>query len=148
MKLKSLLYFSLLIHLFSCQNAKMNSGNLEVKEVEFEEVNHVNIRLIDSESKVLKSQTEINNIYEIINANNPSPRKNPIPTFEENETYIVLQPNIEQLDFTVSKVSESNQNLEIKIQQYDNPEFKNKKHPAIIIKLNKKNYYNGVTIKK
>lgn len=148
MKLKFLLYFSLLIHLFSCQNAKMNSGNLEIKEVEFEEINHVNIKLIDSEFKILKSQTEINNIYEIINANNPSPRKNPIPTFEENETYIVLQPKIERLDFTVSKVSENNQNLDIQIQQSDNPEFKNKKYPAIIIKLNKKSNYNSVKIKK
>lgn len=126
----------------------MNSGNLEVKEVEFEEVNHVNIRLIDSEFKILKSQAEINKIYQIINANNPSPRKNPIPTFEENETYIVLQPKIEQLDFTVTKVSERNKNLELKIQQYDNPEFKNKKYPAIIIKLNKKSNYNNIKIKK
>ncbi len=148
MKSRCLLYFSLLIHLFSCQNAKMNSGNLKVKEVEFEDVNHVNIKLIDSEFKILKSQTEINSIYKVINANNPSPRKNPIPTFEENETYIVLQPKIEQSDFTISKVSESNQSLEITIQQYDNPEFKNKKHPAIIIKLNKKSNYDNVKIKK
>ncbi|WP_312766356.1 hypothetical protein [Epilithonimonas sp.] len=126
----------------------MNSGNLKVKEVEFEDVNHVNIKLIDSEFKILKSQTEINSIYKVINANNPSPRKNPIPTFEENETYIVLQPKIEQSDFTISKVSESNQSLEITIQQYDNPEFKNKKHPAIIIKLNKKSNYDNVKIKK
>lgn len=121
---------------------------MEIKEVEFEEVNHLNIKLIDCEFKILNSQTEINNIYQTINANNPSPRKNPIPTFEENETYIVLQPKIEQSDFTVSNVSENSKNLEIKIQQYDNPEFKNKKHPAIIIKLNKKSNYNIVKIKK
>lgn len=53
----------------------MNSGNLEVKEVEFEDVNHVNIKLIDSELKILKSQNDINSIYKIINANNPSLKK-------------------------------------------------------------------------
>ena len=148
MKLRYLLYFSLLIHLFSCQNAKMNSGNMEVKEVEFEEANQVNIKLIGSEFKILKSQNEINNIYKIINDNNPSPRKTPIPIFEENETYIVLQPKIERSDFVVEGISEINQSLQIAIHQYDNPEFKNKKYPAIIIKLNKKSNYDNVKIKK
>lgn len=148
MKLRFLLYFSLLIHLFSCQNAKIKGVEMELKTVEFEEINHVKLKLIDSEYQILKSQDEINVIYKKINDNNPSPRKNPIPSYNENETYIVLQPKIEQSDFSVEGISESNQNLKIKIQQYNNPEFKDKKYPISIIKLNKKSNYKSVEINK
>ena len=115
--------------------------------VEFEEINHVNVKLINSEYKILKSQDEINGIYKKINKENPSPRKNPIPSYSESETYIVIQPNINQTDFIVSEVLENGKNLEVKIQQYYNPEFKNKKNPASIIKLNKKSNYDNVNIK-
>jgi len=114
---------------------------------EFEEVNHVNVKLIDSQYKILKSQVEIDAIYKTINKDNPSPRKNPIPSFDVNETYIVIQPAIDKNDFVVAEVSEDKDKLEVKIQQYDNPEFKNKKYPASIIKLNKNLNYSQVTIK-
>ena len=148
MKLRYLLYFSLLIHLFSCQNAKIKGVEMELKEVEFEEINHVNLKLIDSEYQILKSQDEINVIYKKINDNNASPRKNPIPSYNEDETYIVLQPKIEKSDFTVEGISENNQNLKIKIQQYENPEFKDKKHPISVIKLNQKSNYKNIEVNK
>lgn len=148
MKLRYLLYFSLLIHLFSCQNAKIKGVEMELKTVEFEEINHVNLKLIDSDYQILKSQEEINVVYKKINDNNPSPRKNPIPSYNENETYIVLQPKIKQSDFTVEEILENNQTLKIKIQQYDNPEFKDKKYPISIIKLNKKGNYKSVEFNK
>ncbi len=148
MKLRYLLYFSLLIHLFSCQNAKIKGVEMELKAVEFEEINHVNLKLIDSDYQIIKSQEEINVVYKKINDNNPSPRKNPIPSYNENETYVVLQPKIEQSDFTVEEISENNQTLKVKIQQYDNPEFKDKKYPISIIKLNKKGNYKNVEFNK
>lgn len=111
------------------------------KMIEFEEVNHVNVNLIDSEYKIVQSQADLDRFYRTINENNPSPRKSPIPSFNNDERYIVLQPKIGQTDFTVEEVSENGENLKIKIQQYDNPEFKNLKYPASIIKIaNKRNY--------
>lgn len=146
MKLSYLLYFSLLIHLFSCQNAKIKGVEMELKPVEFEEINHVNLKLIDSEYQILTSQDEINGIYKKINDNNPSPRKNPIPSYNEDESYIVLQTKIEKSDFTVEGISESKQSLKIKIQQYENPEYKDKKYPISVIKLNQKNNYRNIEV--
>jgi hypothetical protein len=148
MKLRYLLYFSLLIHLFSCQNSKIKGVEMGLKTVEFEEINHINFKLIDSEYQILKSQDEINVIYKKINDNNPSPRKNPIPSYNEDETYIVLQPKIDQSDFTVEGISESNQSLKIKIHPYSNPEFKDTKHSISVIKLNKNKNYKSLEFNK
>ncbi|GGG52428.1 hypothetical protein GCM10007332_12650 [Epilithonimonas arachidiradicis] len=118
------------------------------KIIDFEEINHVNLKLINTEYRILNSQEEINLIYKNINNNNPSPRKNPIPSFSEDETYIVLQPKIEKTDFVIKEILEGNDKLEINIDIYDNPEFINKKYPISIIKLNKKTQYNNIVIKK
>lgn len=124
--------------------SKLNNETL----IEFEEINHVNVKLIDSDGKILKSQDEINVVYKAINKENPSPRKNPIPSYSESETYILIQPKIEQTDFMVTEVKEDGKKLEIKIQQYDNSEFKDKKYPASVIMLNKKDNYDNATIQK
>lgn len=115
--------------------------------LEFEEINHVNVKLIDSEYRLLNSQADIDKIYKTINENNPSPRKNPIPPYE-GDPYIVLQPQITKTDFEVKNVSQSGKSLRIHIQELDNPEFKNKKYPVSIIILNKKITYSKIEIKK
>ena len=140
----------LFISVISCslQNVKTNQ-TVEIdqqKVIEFEEINHVNVKLIDSEYEILKSQAAIDLIYKKINDNNPSPRKNPIPSYNENETYIVLQPKIAKSDFTVEGISESNETLKIKIQQYDNPEFRVRKFPISVIKISKAHKYNTIEI--
>lgn len=134
----------------SLQSAKTREISKLNKEtlIEFEEINHVNVKLIDSDGRILKSQDEINAIYKAINKENPSPRKNPIPSYSERETYILIQPKIEKNDFMVTEVRGDGKNLEIKIQQYDNSEFKDKKYPASVIMISKKNNYNNATIKK
>lgn len=131
----------------SCQQA-MHNHKKELQKVSFEEYNHVNLNLIRSETKILTSQEDIDKIYFKINDNNPSPRKSPIPAYTETEIYIVVQPKISKSDFTVTEVREDGENLEIKIEEFDNTEFINKKHPASIIRIDKKNNYKEILLKK
>lgn len=146
-------YKLLLITYISMISCSLQSNQMTDREkmsqavmLEFEEISHVNVKLIDSEYQLLNSQADINKIYKTINENNPSPRKSPIPPYE-GDPYIVLQPQITKTDFEVKTVSQSGKSLRIHIQETDNPEFKNKKHPASIIILNKKITYNKVEIK-
>lgn len=148
MRIPLLLYFSLLFSLYSCQNATKKSNRMETKKVEFEEMNHVNLPLIFKEYHIFTSQEDIDAVYKKINEANPMPRKNPIPGFDENETYVVIQPKISKNDFEVLEIAEAGSMLQIKIKETDNPEFKGMKHAASIIKLNQKNSFKNAKIVK
>lgn len=148
MKVPNIILSIIFIGMISCSLNKTETTPMSQEStVEFEEVNHVNVKLIDSEYRILKSQAEINSIYKVINQNNPLPRKNPIPSYDENEFYIVIQPKIEKSDFSVSRILQTGQKLNIDIETFDNPEFKKKNNPASIIKINKSNSFEQLEIK-
>jgi len=119
----------------SCQNSAKKNVT-EIRSIAFDEMNHVNLKLISSEYKVMESQKEINAVYGIVNddKNNPSPRKSPILGYSDKATTIVLQPILKTNDFLVSEINLEGNVLNVKIEPFDNPQFdKNKGASAIIM---------------
>ncbi|MBH1960452.1 MAG: hypothetical protein I8H68_10105 [Flavobacteriia bacterium] len=140
-------YILLLYIVMSCQQLHVKPVE-DLKNIEFSEINHVNVKLTESESEILDSQKSIDRIYNTINMNNPSPRKNPIPSFTETEMYILVQPKIEKSDFTVTGVSGGGNTLKITVQPYDNREYTGRSNPASVIVISKNHQFKTIEIQK
>ena len=131
------------------QNKPTDGQKMEqTQAVVFQEMNHLNLKLIDSEFLVLKTQKEADEIYKKINAANSSPRKNPIPTVGYGATYIVLQPKVSTNDFELGEVSQENGNFFITIKEINNDEYKTKKFPLSIIEVQEEISVKKITFKR
>ena len=129
----------------SCQPQKIIQNN----EISFEDVQHTSFALHSQRFLVVDTQEKMDAIFQIIHQHNPGDRFPPIPTINNEETYLVINSEPKNTDdVVVKKIINNDGNLIIDIEDFSNPNTsdQNEKTVSILIKFLKKVNVKNVTI--
>ncbi|WPO82198.1 hypothetical protein SD427_15695 [Chryseobacterium sp. JJR-5R] len=148
--MRGILYFFLLI-LLNCQSQVAGSKTMPAgKEIPFEDKYHYPFNLTRKEFLIISSQKTMDEVFNLIHKKNVGNRFSPIPAVSENETYLIIKPELKNSnDVSVDSVSIDHDTLYIKISAFDNPDFDRDSRvpPNIFLKLTGHvNFKNVITI--
>lgn len=148
--MKTFLLFFILI-LFNCQS-QVGEGTSaqQKKEIQFEDRYHYPFSLTQKDFIVIDSQQKMDEIFTIIHQKNSGNRLSPIPTVVENETFIIVKPQLKNSnDVSIEKINLENKTLTIKVKELDNPDFKKTSRisPNILLKLQGNIIFKKIIIK-
>lgn len=132
------LYFLLLLFV-NCQSQIADNNALpQGKEIQFEDQYHYPFTLSSKDFVIINSQEKMNEIFKIIHQKNKGNRLSPIPTVVENETYILIKPQLKNSnDVSLDKISLIKNTLYIKVKEFNNPDFRKASRfsPNVLLKL-------------
>lgn len=142
------LFFSVFLLNCSSSSVPTQTNNINSDSIDYEELYHYNIKLINNESKIISTQKEMDDLYNKINSANSFPRKPPIPSVEEGSVYLILQPLIKnQNDIAIKSIILSDNILNIMGEEIESPEYKNiNKEIAIVLKVSTQKTINKIKI--
>lgn len=129
------------IFLFLMIGCEAQSVNKSSAKMEFEEVSHFPYALTSAPYLILDTQDKIDSVYKIIHSNAAGKRLAPIPTIQEDETYVVLKPVLKNSnDIQIKEISLLNNNLYVDVDAYNDPQIKitSRVSPNVLVKVLKK----------
>lgn len=147
--MKLFLYFFLFLFL-NCQS--QNKGNKPVspkREISFEDKYHYPFSLTQHNFFIIDSQGKMDEIFKIIHENNKGNRFSPIPAIVDDETYIIIKPQLKNSnDVLIDRICLSKNRLYVKVKEFNNPavEKTNRNSPNILIKLLEHSNIKKITI--
>lgn len=125
------------------ENSKNNKSQNDTNEnIEFEEMRRVNANIGLKEITLFNNFQEILELYQQLE--NPKYSKSyPIPDLENDETLIVLKPelkNIKYGDFEITSIKKNGDSVFINYKEIENREYAQNKwtNPILIIKISDK----------
>lgn len=145
------LCLSFFLFLFlTCQSQIVSSKAVsQRKEIQFEDKNHYPSSLIQKDFLLIDSQQKMDEIFTSIHQKNIGNRYSPIPAVTESETYIIVKPFLKNSnDVSIDTVTFSKNTLNIKVKEFNNPDFEEKSRtpPDILLRLNENLLIKKVTI--
>ena len=144
------LYFFLFLFL-NCQSQIVSNNVVsQGKEIQFEDKHHYPFALTQTDFLLINSQQSMDEVFNLIHQKNIGNRFSPIPTIVENETYIIIKPQLKNSnDVSINSISLIKNILYIKVSEFDNPDFKktNRASPNILLKLNENITFKKIIIK-
>ncbi len=148
--MKGLLCFFLLM-LLNCQSQVAGSRMMPAGEkIQFEDKYHYPFTLTSKDFLIISSQEIMDEVFDLIHQHNTGNRFSPVPAVTENETYVIIKPELKNTDdVSIDAISLDHNTLYIKISEFDNPDFKNASRvsPNILLKLSGRvNFKNVITI--
>lgn len=133
--------------LLGCISQSANSTEVSI---DFEEVNHFSYPLISESWLVLDTQKKIDSVYSIIHSQTQGSRLAPIPTMNEDESYLVFKPVLKNTnDIEIKKILLKNSILYIEVVEFSNPEILklSRASPSVLVKLLTKVNVKNIIIK-
>lgn len=119
------------------------------KEIQFEDKNHYPFSLIQKDFFVINSQKKMDEIFKIIHQKNTGNRFSPVPSITEDETYIIVKPQLKSSnDILIEAITFDKNILCIKAREFSNPDFNEQSRipPDILLKLKENLLIKKVTI--
>ncbi len=138
-KMRLCLFFFLFLSLHCQSQIASNNAVSQRKEIQFEDKNHYPFPLIRKDFLLINSQQKMDEIFTIIHRKNVGNRFSPIPSITEDETYIIVKPRLKNSnDVSIEAITFDKNTLYIKIKEFNNPDFNEKRRipPDILLKLN------------
>ncbi|GAA5097009.1 hypothetical protein GCM10023210_31510 [Chryseobacterium ginsengisoli] len=112
---------------------------LQEKRIQFEDKSHYPFTLTQKDFLLINSQQKMDEVFNLIHQKNSGNRFSPIPAIVENETYIIIKPQLRNSnDVSIDKISLIKNILYINVSEFDNPDFTKTARisPNILLKLN------------
>lgn len=137
--MKIYLYFFLFLFL-NCQSqvGKTDSWS-QTKVIHFEDKYHYPYTLIQKDFLIIDSQEKMDEVFSVIHQKNEGNQYSPIPTVLQDETYVLIKPELKNAnDVLIEEISLNKNILYLKVKEFDNPDFdkSSRKRPDIFLKLN------------
>ncbi len=144
------LYFFLFLFL-NCQSQIAGSNPVPGgKQIAYEDKNHYPFSLTSKDFLIIDSQEKMDEVFRIIHQHTNGKRFSPIPAVMENETYLVIKPNLKNSnDISVESVVLNKDILFVQVKAFENPDFRKESRfsPNILLKLKGKVSFKKITIK-
>ncbi|WP_294240430.1 hypothetical protein [uncultured Chryseobacterium sp.] len=120
------------------------------KQIAYEDKNHYPFSLTSKDFLMIDSQEKMDEVFRIIHQHTNGKRFSPIPAVMENETYLVIKPDLKNSnDISVESVVLNKDILYVQVKAFENPDFRKESRfsPNILLKLKGKVSFKKITIK-
>ena len=123
--------------------ACMNTKEIQLKSIEFEELLRTNKAVSLPEISVVKTMAELTQLYSDLQ-DSSYPRSAPIPIFDEKtESILVLNPGLTSVkngDIEIESIELSKDSFVVTYKEIENWEYteNNLSHPIVLVKVNHK----------
>ncbi|WP_294219844.1 hypothetical protein [uncultured Chryseobacterium sp.] len=120
------------------------------KQIAYEDKNHYPFSLTSKDFLIIDSQEKMDEVFRIIHQHTNGKRFSPIPAVMENETYLVIKPDLKNSnDISVESVVLNKDILFVQVKAFENPDFRKESRfsPNILLKLKGKVSFKKITIK-
>uniref|UniRef100_A0AAU6WQG4 Hsp20/alpha crystallin family protein n=1 Tax=Chryseobacterium endophyticum TaxID=1854762 RepID=A0AAU6WQG4_9FLAO len=120
------------------------------KQIAYEDKNHYPFSLTSKDFLIIDSQEKMDEVFRIIHQHTNGKRFSPIPAVMENETYLVIKPDLKNSnDISVESVVLNKDILYVQVKAFENPDFRKESRfsPNILLKLKGKVSFKKITIK-
>lgn len=148
--MKIYLYFFLFLFLNCQSQIASNNAVRQEKRIQFEDKSHYPFTLTQKDFLLINSQQKMDEVFNLIHQKNSGNRFSPIPAIVENETYIIIKPQLRNSnDVSIDKISLIKNILYINVSEFDNPDFTKTARisPNILLKLNGNITFRKIIIK-
>lgn len=146
--MKIYLYFLFFLFINCQSQVAGNNALFKGKDIQFEDQYHYPFSLIEKDFIIINSQQKMDEIFKIIHQKNKGNRLSSIPTVIENETYVIIKPYLKNSnDVSIDKISLINNTLNIKVTEFNNPDFQktSRVSPNILLKLSGNVNFKNIT---
>ena len=112
----------------------------DAQEIQFEDYYHYPFSVTEQKYWLINNQQDMNELFSMIHRNVGGNRLSPIPTVQDNVSYIVIKPQLKTTnDVLIKKIHYKNGILLINLEEFNNPQIDSKSRvtPNILLKLNK-----------